>query len=713
MKNTLTKLVFLLVSVLVLFSCQKEESEMIDETDEETITANSTLANLLSRSSQNPGDLDDIIDGSDCVQVVLPITVFANGQKVIITDEDDIEIVEDIFDQFPNDQDTLEIVFPINIVLADFTQVTVTSQTELDAIIAACENDLDDTLECVSFVYPLTFFTYDSNQQQTGTVIINSDVEMFLFLSNLDDDDIIALQYPVSVIVNGETTVIANNTELVTLLSETNCDNSSIPVDELEAFITSGSWYITYFFDDLDETDDFDGYEFTFATNNTAAATNGSNTVTGTWELTGSSTPDFELFFGTQDPFDELDEDWDILEINENIIRLRDISGGDGSTDYLTFEREPNTNTGGGDVNALIQVLISNNWYVTTYDDDGDDETCDYVDYEFTYTSNGSVTAVSSANTVTGNWAVQNSGSGLDLVLNFNHMGDDDPFEDLNDDWDVVEFDAQVVRLIDISGGNGGTDNLVFGRTPPTNCGTGGNTAAFIENLITDNWFITLYEEDEGNEACNYVDYTFEFFTNGTSTATSDTNTVNGTWSAQNSGSGIDLTLMYEFTGTNDPFEELNDDWDVIEFDGQIIRLVDVSGGGGGTDFLNFERNPLNDCTGNNATELTNILLEGEWFVALYDEDGDDQTSTYQDFNFSFNVNDEVIANGNGTTVNGTWMVLGGTTLDMALDFGPMAPLEEFNDDDWDVISYTSTRVELRDVSGGGGGTDTLVFEKL
>lgn len=713
MKNTLTKLAFLLVSVLVLFSCQKEESEMIDETDEETITANSTLAVLLGRSSQNAGDLDDIIDGSDCVEVVLPITVFANGQKVIITDEDDIEIVEEIFDQFPNDQDTLEILFPINVVLADFTQVTVTSQDELDAIIAACENDLDDTIECVSFVYPLTFFTYDSNQQQTGTVTINSDVEMFIFLSNLDDDDIIALQYPVSVVVNGETTVIANNAELVTLLSETNCDDNSVPIDELETFITSGSWYITYFFDDLDETEDFDGYEFTFATNNTAAATNGSNTVNGTWELTGSSTPDLELFFGTQDPFDELDEDWDIIEINENIIRLRDISGGDGSTDYLTFEREPNTNTGGGNVNALIQVLVTDSWFVTTYDDDGDDETCDYVDYEFTYTSNGSVTAVSTTNTVTGNWIVQNSGSGLDLVLNFNHMGDDDPFEDLNDDWDVVEFDSQIIRLVDVSGGNGGTDNLVFGRTPPINCGTGGNTAAFIENLVTDNWFITLYEEDEGNEACNYVDYTFEFFTNGTSTATSDTNTVNGTWSAQNSGSGIDLTLMYEFTGTNDPFEELNDNWDVIEFDGQIIRLIDISGGGGGTDFLNFERIPLNDCNGNNATELTNILLEDEWIVALYDEDGNNQTSTYQDFTFTFNMGNEVIAVGNGSTVNGTWMVLGTSTLDMALDFGPTGPLEEFNDDDWDVISYTSTRVELRDVSGGGGGTDTLVFEKL
>jgi len=46
------------------------------------------------------------------------------------------------------------------------------------------------------------------------------------------------------------------------------------------------------------------------------------------------------------------------------------------------------------------------------------------------------------------------------------------------------------------------------------------------------------------------------------------------------------------------------------------------------------------------------------------------------------------------------------------LDFGTQMPFEEFNDD-WDVLSATNTRIELQDVSGGGGGTDTLVFEKL
>jgi hypothetical protein len=39
------------------------------------------------------------------------------------------------------------------------------------------------------------------------------------------------------------------------------------------------------------------------------------------------------------------------------------------------------------------------------------------------------------------------------------------------------------------------------------------------------------------------------------------------------------------------PFDELNDDWHIIEETSTKIRLQDVSGGSGGTDLLTFEKN--------------------------------------------------------------------------------------------------------------------------
>ncbi|MCW8982014.1 MAG: hypothetical protein OQJ83_11565 [Altibacter sp.] len=594
MKNLIRIHFLLLLSLTLLFgSCQKEEDEFIDETNEETITANSTVTQLLIRSSENAGDFDDIIDGNSCASVVLPVTVYANGQEVVITDEDDYDIVEAIFNQFPNDEDTLEIQFPITIILEDFTQVVVNSQTELDAIIVACDGDIDDSIGCVDFVYPITFFIYDSNQQQIGTTTVNSDIELYQFLSNLNSDEYISIDFPISVIVNGEVLPVVNNQELIDIISNADCDDSSNddPIDNTQFVndLTSGVWYITYYFDDYDETSDFNGYEFNFATDNTATATNGNNTVNGTWNLTSGSTPDLELFFGTNDPLDELDDDWDIIEATSEIIRLKDVSGGDGSTDYLTFERTPNDGGSNSDVNELITQLTTGNWYVNLYDDDGDNETCDYVDYTFTFNTNGTATATSSSAIKNGFWSVESSSnSTLDLILNFEYDNEDDPFEDLNDDWDVLGFDATFINLQDISGGNGGTDLLNFGRTPYDNCNGGGGNAQTLRDIMTDGqWYVQSYIDDGDNETGDYNGYTLTFNTNGTVMAQNSSNTFNGTWAITQDSSGLDFVLDF---GTQVPFDEFNDDWDVLNFISTRVELEDVSGGNGGTDTLVFEK---------------------------------------------------------------------------------------------------------------------------
>ena len=37
--------------------------------------------------------------------------------------------------------------------------------------------------------------------------------------------------------------------------------------------------------------------------------------------------------------FDDLIDDWDFLSVSQTKIELFDVSGGDGTTDYLTFEK--------------------------------------------------------------------------------------------------------------------------------------------------------------------------------------------------------------------------------------------------------------------------------------------------------------------------------------------------------------------------------------
>jgi hypothetical protein len=94
-----------------------------------------------------------------------------------------------------------------------------------------------------------------------------------------------------------------------------------------------------YYEDDDNETDDFTGYTFTFNSNGTSIALRSGITTNGTWStFVDSGQNKLDLIFNGTD-LDEIEDDWRIIEFSTTQIRLKDISGGDGSTDYLTFTK--------------------------------------------------------------------------------------------------------------------------------------------------------------------------------------------------------------------------------------------------------------------------------------------------------------------------------------------------------------------------------------
>lgn len=111
-----------------------------------------------------------------------------------------------------------------------------------------------------------------------------------------------------------------------------------------------GTWRITYYYDtDSDETSRFSNYTFSFASGNALTATNGNNTYTGNWSVTDSNSGsdddnphsdiDFNIAFSSPANFADLTDDWDIVTNTGNKIELIDVSGGNGGTDHLIFEK--------------------------------------------------------------------------------------------------------------------------------------------------------------------------------------------------------------------------------------------------------------------------------------------------------------------------------------------------------------------------------------
>ena len=122
--------------------------------------------------------------------------------------------------------------------------------------------------------------------------------------------------------------------------SITSCKKDDTSSEAVVNSLQDGTWRITEYKDDMvDELYHFAGYSFVFS-NGTVTATKNSLSVTGTYsEGTDDTYPVLILNFGTTSPFDELNDDWHILEQTSTKIRLEDVSGGNGGTDILTFEK--------------------------------------------------------------------------------------------------------------------------------------------------------------------------------------------------------------------------------------------------------------------------------------------------------------------------------------------------------------------------------------
>ncbi|WP_131459894.1 hypothetical protein [Aequorivita vladivostokensis] len=526
-KTYFLRLILLVFLGVFIFSCQKEEEEHIDETEEETINSNSQLTDLLLRTSQNPGAYDDIIDGNSCASVILPVTVIANGQQVTVNTPEDINIIKDIFNLFPNDTDTLEIMFPISLELFDYTQVTITNQTDLDALAATCDI-ADAEIGCLNIVYPISFFTYNTDQQQTGTVTITNDWELFDFLHRLGPDDFISIDFPITVqLEDGSSVEVNTNQQLQALIVDCVANTNEDPIDisQFEEDLTTGIWYVDYFFDDYDETDNYAGYEFTFALDGTAQSVKSGVVISGTWALVENFKLD--LFFGSSVPLNELDEDWEIIEANAEFIKLKHISGSDGSIDYLTFGREPNTGGTNTELNLFIENLITGSWYVNLLEEYGVDHTANFNEFEFTFFGNGSATAVSNNDTVNGYWTAQMDSGNLDFILNFETTTNGD-FGELNDNWDVLEATQTIIRLSDVSGG--GTDYLTFGREPNGGGGGGPDPQELRDILISGTWYVEKFLDDGDDETADFNGYDFNFYNNETVYATNGTENVYGIW---------------------------------------------------------------------------------------------------------------------------------------------------------------------------------------
>ncbi|WP_264547963.1 hypothetical protein [Flavobacterium sp. N2820] len=325
---------------LFLMSCQTEENEVIQDPNQ-NLSNVSPLTTLMTRVTQNPTSGDNIMDNSSCFSVVLPATVIVNGQNIVVSTQADYQTVQDAIDAFSNDDDIVNFIYPITIQFQNFSTQVLQDSDDLDDVIDDCgEDDGFDEIDCISFNFPIVINVYNANNQLANTITINNNTDLYNFLENLEDNEYVAIQYPISLIdSNGVNVTITSNDQLEDVIEDSidDCDDSPSGggSSTLSSIIVEGTWYVSYFFDDTDETSDYAGYNFTFNVSGTATAVKNTTTINGSWSNYIDSGDEKLEFSFDGSVLDELEDDWEVTEYSATQIRLKDVSGGGSGTDYL------------------------------------------------------------------------------------------------------------------------------------------------------------------------------------------------------------------------------------------------------------------------------------------------------------------------------------------------------------------------------------------
>jgi hypothetical protein len=108
-------------------------------------------------------------------------------------------------------------------------------------------------------------------------------------------------------------------TTLFTTLQSSSCSKKDDVV--VSPAPISGTWRVSLYWDKKDETSNFSGYSFSFNSGGQLVATKGSSTITGTWS---ESATKLIIDFGTTAVFNDINDDWQIVEKTATSIKLKD-----------------------------------------------------------------------------------------------------------------------------------------------------------------------------------------------------------------------------------------------------------------------------------------------------------------------------------------------------------------------------------------------------
>ena len=204
---------------------------------------------------------------------------------------------------------------------------------------AACEeaeNNTEDAINCLDIDFPITILTYSLNLEQTGSVVVNSEQELYTYMNNFNNDELFAVNYPITASLNGQTNSvveISSDMDLQNKIDEclTNDnlkDDAENNSENLETILVEGAFKVQSLVSSgIDKTNEFAEFTIDFANDLNCTATNIVNStisdVEGTYEVASEMHVFLSFHFTGSTTFELLNSTWKVTSYSENSIELQ------------------------------------------------------------------------------------------------------------------------------------------------------------------------------------------------------------------------------------------------------------------------------------------------------------------------------------------------------------------------------------------------------
>ena len=572
----LTTYALLLFGALTFFSCQEEfEDVNTSDTEGESFKATSNTAVLIQNVSSRDGSFDNIVDGASCFALNFPYTVNVNGLDISIDSKEDLHLIEEIFDEFDDDLDVLEILFPITITLPDFSVLEIGNREDLAELARECkEGGDDDDIECIDFVYPVTLFTFDLNNTQTGQVTVESDEQLRRFFHDLDDADIVSIDYPITLVKYDGTEIrVSNNGELAAALDMAKdiCDedddddynDDDFDEERLASYLTECPWIVlSVERNSVDQSPQYEAFKMFFSVDGTVEVKDREgNILVGEWDLdTGDEYVELDLDF--DNALIDFELEWYVYELEEGKIKL---FAEEGNRIIMKMAcDEPGTIVPG----VLAEVLRECSWIIKKVENQGWDIDR-LIGYEFEFQGEGVVTLSNGINTSQGTWEVaEGAEGGLVLAISIGEepgVSFEWPLRELLDKrlkFEVEEIDYE----------------LILERVCENDMD--GDVSEIRNILMGGDWTVGSFTEGDVDETGDFAEFDFTFGAGHLLTVSTNMDPlVEGLWRVIRDHDGK-LKVYLNLGDDNEPFSDLTEDWDFVEMSENELVLKDMDDDG-------------------------------------------------------------------------------------------------------------------------------------